>query len=289
MSSDQATVAKKSAFDPQALATIRRLVAEENGQLVDRAPTQDAPKSEAPEILQAKTPSAPSAVRSTAPAQPAPKQEQAPQPETPEPARVEAQVPVRKAPRPVRKLGIPRKPLAPPRKADTLPKIAAAEVDDTASLRTLMAGQPGRRITKRKELKPQGRFSAAIERFKHGEFSMLPLVLVAAVWAAIYAPFIVLGVLVLTLAISAVFFVILGYDGFWSMMMSVAGKYIRRRPSQSGVWRQRINRLTDRTDAILDRFPEGSVDALYLPDFSQYAKDEKRHEDVVARRLAGLH
>ena len=41
-------------------------------------------------------------------------------------------------------------------------------------------------------------------------------------------------------------------------------------------------------DAILDRFPEGTVDALYMPDFGELAAADVRHDAVMERRLESL-
>jgi len=42
-------------------------------------------------------------------------------------------------------------------------------------------------------------------------------------------------------------------------------------------------------DGILDRFPEGTVDGLYLPDFGELAAADDRHTEAMDRRLSGLH
>jgi hypothetical protein len=38
----------------------------------------------------------------------------------------------------------------------------------------------------------------------------------------------------------------------------------------------------------LDRFPEGTVDSLYLPDISELASAEARHDAAMERRLSGM-
>ena len=41
-------------------------------------------------------------------------------------------------------------------------------------------------------------------------------------------------------------------------------------------------------DAVLDRFPEGTVDGLYLPDFGEMAAAEARHDAALDRRFDRL-
>lgn len=41
-------------------------------------------------------------------------------------------------------------------------------------------------------------------------------------------------------------------------------------------------------DAVLDRFPEGTVDGLYLPDFGEMAEAEARHDAALDRRFDRL-
>ena len=41
-------------------------------------------------------------------------------------------------------------------------------------------------------------------------------------------------------------------------------------------------------DAVLDRFPEGTVDGLYLPDFGEMAAAETRYDEALDRRFDSL-
>ena len=41
-------------------------------------------------------------------------------------------------------------------------------------------------------------------------------------------------------------------------------------------------------DAVLDRFPEGTVDGLYLPDFGEMAAADTRHDEALDRRFDSL-
>ncbi|WP_299025239.1 hypothetical protein [uncultured Sulfitobacter sp.] len=102
-------------------------------------------------------------------------------------------------------------------------------------------------------------------------------------------PWLVLGLTFIFLFIMVGVFLILGYDGFWQGMMKVGRWYANRRPARAAVLHARLDAFAMRWDAVLDRFPEGTVDAFYLPDFGDLATAERRHDDALERRLAGMH
>lgn len=101
-------------------------------------------------------------------------------------------------------------------------------------------------------------------------------------------PWLVFGVAVLFAIIFVGVFLIVGYDGFWKGVMKLGRWYAKRNPERAVLVNKRLDAFAMRWDAILDRFPEGSVDSLYLPDFGDLANADKRHEEAVDRRLAGL-
>lgn len=101
-------------------------------------------------------------------------------------------------------------------------------------------------------------------------------------------PWLVVGLTVLALFSMTVIFLILGYDGFWQRSMGLARWYARRRPSRAAEMHRKLDAFAMKWDAILDRFPEGSVDGLYLPDFGDLAAAESRHDAALDRRFANL-
>ncbi len=103
-----------------------------------------------------------------------------------------------------------------------------------------------------------------------------------------FRPWLVLGLLFLSGFILTAVFLILGYDGFWRRTMGFARWYARRRPARSAVLHRKLDRFAMRWDAVLDRFPEGSVDGLYLPDFGDLAEAEARHDAALDRRFDSL-
>lgn len=101
-------------------------------------------------------------------------------------------------------------------------------------------------------------------------------------------PWLVVGIVFLTLFFFIGLFLILGYDGFWKRAMGLAHWYARRRPSRAAELHAKLDAFALKWDTILDRFPEGTVDALYLPDFGDLATADARHDEALERRLATL-
>lgn len=103
-----------------------------------------------------------------------------------------------------------------------------------------------------------------------------------------FRPWLVLGIVFLTLVVLAGVFLILGYDGFWRQVMGVARWYAQRHPSRATEMHRKLDGFAMRWDAILDRFPEGTVDGLYLPDFGHLAVADAKHDAVLDRRFSDL-
>ena len=83
-------------------------------------------------------------------------------------------------------------------------------------------------------------------------------------------------------------FLFVGYDRFWSGVLRLFRWYHARRPAKAERLRRRADGLALRWDAFLDRFPEGSVDALYLPDLNSLQEREDRHKKALAERFDKL-
>jgi len=104
----------------------------------------------------------------------------------------------------------------------------------------------------------------------------------------LFRPWLVAGLLFLGLFIMIGVFLILGYDGFWKRAMGFARWYAKRRPERAAEMHRKLDGFAMRWDAILDWFPEGSVDSLYLPDFGNLATADARHDKALERRFASL-
>lgn len=114
------------------------------------------------------------------------------------------------------------------------------------------------------------------------------IVILALVLLVVFRPWVVLGIVFLTAFVVTGVFLILGYDGFWRRVMGVARWHARRHPSRSVEIHRKLDGFAMRFDAFLDRFPEGSVDGLYLPDFGDLAAADARHDEALDRRFDNL-
>ncbi|MEM7520430.1 MAG: hypothetical protein AAF307_05270 [Pseudomonadota bacterium] len=103
-----------------------------------------------------------------------------------------------------------------------------------------------------------------------------------------FRPWLVVGLVFIALMATVCVFLIFGYDGFWQRVLGFARWYADRRPARAQELHRKLDSFALKWDAFLDRFPEGTVDGLYLPDLSDLAKADARHEEAVDRRLSGL-
>lgn len=194
------------------------------------------------------------------------------------------------------------------RKADDLPPLVSPQVEEDLSevpakrgfsLRRKRKGAAAKksapvRVQKAAKETRAPRAGAAtdeagiIDRIKGYRPKPAHIALGAFALLVLMRPWLVFGVAFLLAIILAGVFLIVGYDGFWKGVMKAGRWYAKRRPERAAVLNTRLDRFAMRWDAILDRFPEGSVDGLYLPDFGELAMAEQRHDEAVERRLAGL-
>lgn len=114
------------------------------------------------------------------------------------------------------------------------------------------------------------------------------IIIAACALVVLMRPWLVVGLLLLTLLVFIGVFLILGYDGFWKRAMGLARWYARRRPSRAAELHRKLDDFAMKWDAFLDRFPEGTVDGLYLPDFGELATADARHDEALDRRLSSL-
>ena len=70
--------------------------------------------------------------------------------------------------------------------------------------------------------------------------------------------------------------------------MGIARWYARRHPSRSVELHRKLDNFAMKFDAFLDRFPEGTVDGLYLPDLGDLAEADQRHDEALDRRFETL-
>ncbi|AXI45119.1 hypothetical protein C1J03_03145 [Sulfitobacter sp. SK012] len=172
------------------------------------------------------------------------------------------------------------------RKADVLPEIAP-QMDEEAG------DAPRKRHASKVAKKPEsGRFASKIEALKAKVTGYRPtprhILLGCLLVLIVMRPWLVVGFVLLIVFVFTVIFLILGYDGFWHRSMALGRWYAKRRPKRTAELHGRMDLFAVRWDAFLDRFPEGTVDGLYLPDFGALAQADARHEEALERRLDGL-
>ena len=136
------------------------------------------------------------------------------------------------------------------------------------------------------------RANAMLDRAKAKVLAYRPtpkhIVLASLTLLIVFRPWLVLGILFLSLFILTAIFLIFGYDGLWLRAMGLARWYARRSRTRSAEIHRKLDNFAMKWDAMLDRFPEGSVDGLYLPDFGDMAEAEARHDAVLDRRFDSL-
>jgi hypothetical protein len=106
---------------------------------------------------------------------------------------------------------------------------------------------------------------------------------------AVLRPWLVVALILLPIVIVTGIFLAVGYDRFWSGVLRSYQWYHARRPKRAERLRRRADSFAMRWDAFLDRFHEGSVDALYLPDLNSLQQEEERHEKALDQRFSKLH
>ncbi|MBD3664412.1 hypothetical protein [Sulfitobacter aestuariivivens] len=140
--------------------------------------------------------------------------------------------------------------------------------------------------------KAEGKIAGLVARLKSRITGYRPkpkhILITGSLLLVYFRPWLVLGLFFLLAFIFVGILLILGYDGFWRRTMAIARWHARRSPSRSAELHRRLDNFAMRFDAFLDRFPEGSVDGLYLPDFGDIAEAEARHDAALDRRLSGL-
>ncbi len=94
---------------------------------------------------------------------------------------------------------------------------------------------------------------------------------------------------VLTLFVVVGSFLFFGADRVWATVSRALAWYAARRPARAARLFARLDAFAVRWDAVLDRFPEGSVDGLYLPDLATVSERSRREDAALDERLARMH
>lgn len=151
------------------------------------------------------------------------------------------------------------------------------------TIRTTEAPQPAR---------PTGNAGSGVGRLLEPITSYRPtpkhIALGALALLVLFRPWLVVGVIVISGFVMLCTFLILGYDGFWERAIAFGRWYARRSPDRAARLHRKLDDIALRWDTFLDRFPEGWVDGLYLPDFGELATADARHDAVLDKRLSEM-
>lgn len=161
----------------------------------------------------------------------------------------------------------------PRRRADDLPHIAEAASE---TFQPNPAGQAARK---------GGAMSHIVHRLRAFRPSTRQLALVSLALLVVVRPqwFLISGVLLVACLVG--FFLILGSDRIWRGVVAHLARVDSRDPVKGAQLRTRLDRFACRWDGILDRFPDGMVDGLYMPDLQEMQSAEAAHADAMAERL----
>lgn len=120
------------------------------------------------------------------------------------------------------------------------------------------------------------------------DYSLKAVLAVGTVLILYFRPWLILGLVFLAMLMVASIFLIMGYDGFWRRTMAAGRWYAQRHPARAVELHRKLDGFAMKWDAILDRFPEGTVDGLYLPDFGAVAEADVKHDAAMDRRFSQM-
>lgn len=114
------------------------------------------------------------------------------------------------------------------------------------------------------------------------------IVLGAIVLLALFRPWLLVALMQLPIVIVTGLYLAFGYDRFWSGVLRLYQRYEARSPEKAQRLLRRMDGFALRWNTVLDRFPDGLVDGLYLPDLNSLLETEARHNAAVEDRFARM-
>ena len=93
---------------------------------------------------------------------------------------------------------------------------------------------------------------------------------------------------VLAVVVVVAAFLLLGEDRIWAAVLRRLHRIETKAPERAAELRARLDRFAYRWDSVLDYFPDGMVDGLYMPDFQTLEQAEDRHATAMSERLARM-
>ncbi|WP_299049207.1 hypothetical protein [uncultured Tateyamaria sp.] len=160
---------------------------------------------------------------------------------------------------------------APRRRASDLPNLETAK--QTANRRPGLLSRLGMSLAR-----PVGALRGFQPTTRHLALASVALLCV------VRPHWIVIGtVLMLAMVLGA--FMVLGSDRIWHGVLAWLDRVEARDSARACELRGKLDSFACRWDGILDIFPDGMVDSLYMPDFQAMQQAEIDHQQVVSDRL----
>lgn len=173
------------------------------------------------------------------------------------------------------------------RAAQAFPDLAESAPAQPSKKSRFKRAKPARAATKPQRV-GSGRMDALKAQITGYRPTPRHILLASAALLIVFRPWLVVGLMVLALMLLGLIFLVLGYDGFWLRAMGAARWYANRNPDRAEELNRKFDTFAMKWDAFLDRFPEGTVDGLYLPDLGDMAQRDARHAEVLDRRMQDL-
>lgn len=184
----------------------------------------------------------------------------------------------------VKRLFSKAKPVMRRSKAELFSPLADDEVAETpervASLRSRMGFNEGFDASEKlRSLK----LPATLKNMPKPKRKHVALGVLAAL--VLFRPFWVLTAVLVLVVLCGLAFVAIGGEKIWRGVMLALHQLSEKDPERAVRIRKRLDAFAMKWDMFLDRFPEGSVDHFYMPDFQVLSAEEARNEVRFASRM----
>ena len=166
----------------------------------------------------------------------------------------------------------------PDRPAIPSPKTVARKIFRLPRLPTIELRQTETTKEPEAPVRPRTRF------LEHRHIVALAVVVLFA-----FRPGLVAAVIFLWFFVMVALFLFLGADRIWRGLAWAVQSYKRRNKEGAAKLMDWLDTVALRWDSVLDRFPDGMVDNLYMPDFANLEVAEEEYDAVLDDRLDRMH
>ncbi|WP_299602602.1 hypothetical protein [uncultured Tateyamaria sp.] len=130
--------------------------------------------------------------------------------------------------------------------------------------------------------------TSMISRVRRFEPKTRHLALASAALLFVVRPhwFVIAAVIAVVLIVAT--FLTLGADRIWTSVLGWLDRIEMKDHGRAEDLRAKLDTFAYRWDSVLDVFPDGMVDSLYMPDFQSLQQAEAEHQQVVAERLSRM-